>query len=305
MHDDQLDVELAVLAAAIAARFPQYAHLPLVEAPTDGTVNRVLRLGDDLVVRLPLLPRWADSLDRELRWLPELAPRLPLRIPRPVARGEATTALPLPWAILEWIQGEPWPVGGLGVDEAEHAAAGDLAGFVLALRAIPVPPDAPRTGRRPLAELDEDTRRDLTEAADRIDADRALAVWLDAVAGEPWSGEPTWMHGDLLPGNVLVNGDRGIAAVIDFGGIGVGDPAHDLTAAWSLFGAAGRRAYLAALAPTAHELRRGRGIALHQAAAIIPYYRASNPAFVEVAVATIGRILDDAADAQTTRDPLR
>jgi aminoglycoside phosphotransferase (APT) family kinase protein len=150
------------------------------------------------------------------------------------------------------------------------------------LRALPVE-GAPATGRAPLAELDRITR-------DAIDAPDALAAWEEALRAPAWDGTPCWIHCDLLRPNVLVR-DARICAVIDFGAVGVGDPATDLTAAWALFGPRGRAVYRAELAVDDGTWARGRGIALHQAAMIIPYYARTNPAFVALARRTIDQIV--------------
>lgn len=262
---------------------------PVRAVPSVGTVNAVFRLGDHLCLRLPRVPAWAGSLERELRWLPRLAPHLPLPVPELVARGRPGAGYPLRWAVLRWIPGEPYR-DDLVRDEAE--AARDLAAFVRALRAVD-PAGAPVAGRRPLAELDEGTRAALRSAADLLDVPAALAVWERALRAPVWDGRPTWIHGDLLRPNLLVRDGR-LCAVIDFGGAGAGDPATDLVPAWSVFGPAGRRAYRDALAVDDGTWDRARGIALHQAALLVPYYRDTNPAFAALGVRTVERALDDA-----------
>ena len=220
---------------------PAWRGLSVRAVRSTGTVNAIFRLGDHLYARLPRLARYAQALDRECRWLPELTPRLPLRIPEPVAQGEPADRHPFTWAIYRWIDGQPY--ADELVDD-ERQAAGDLAGFVAGLRRMD-PGGAPRTGRRPLRELDEGTR-----------------------------------------------------AVIDFGGVGAGDPAADVIAAWSVFGVAGRRAFRAALSVDDDTWNRARGYALHQAALIIPYYAETNPGFVAMAKRTVEEVLADVSGAR-------
>lgn len=286
---EELDVDVATAARLVAEQLPALAGLAVRAVPSIGTVNAVFRLGDDLCLRLPRVPAWAESLDRELRWLPELAPHLPLPVPVPVAVGRPGAGYPLRWAVLRWIDGEPYADD---VVDDETVAARDLARFVRALRAVD-PTGAPVAGRRPLAELDAGTRAALREAGDLVDLAAALAVWERALAAPAWDGRATWIHGDLLRPNLLVRDGR-LCAVIDFGGVGGGDPATDLVPAWSVFGPAGAQAYRDALAVDDGTWDRARGIALHQAALLVPYYRDTNPAFAALGVRTVERALDDA-----------
>jgi aminoglycoside phosphotransferase (APT) family kinase protein len=157
---------------------------------------------------------------------------------------------------------------------------------------------APATGRRPLAELDEGTRAAIVEAGDLLDTAAVLAAWDRALAAPVFTGDPVWIHTDLLRPNLLVHDGR-LAAVIDFGAVGVGDPAADVIAAWTVFGAAGRARYREALDVDDATWERSRGYALTQAALIVPYYRETNPAFTASAQRTIGEVLADLASRHT------
>jgi aminoglycoside phosphotransferase (APT) family kinase protein len=252
-------------------------------------VNAIYRLGDHLCARLPRVEKWAESLNREWDWLPKLAPRLSLRIPEPVAKGEPADGYPFSWAIYQWIDGRPY-VGGL-VDD-EHQAAVDLARFVAKLRRIDPDTGAPRGGRRPLADLDAVTRAAIESSREVIDGDAATEAWERALDAPAWEGTPVWIHTDLLRPNLLVDAGR-LRAVIDWGGVGVGDPAADVIAAWSVFGKTGRRAFRDALDVDDDTWNRARGYALHQAAMIIPYYPESNPGFVATATRTIDEVVAD------------
>ena len=154
------------------------------------------------------------------------------------------------------------------------------------------PVGAPPGGRRPLQELDATTRTAIESARDVIDSDAAVAAWERALQAPTWTGTPVWIHGDLLRPNLLVRDGR-LRAVIDFGGAGVGDPATDVIAAWSVFGRAGREVFRAALDVDDDSWNRARGLALHQAALIIPYYGQTNPGFVWPAKRTVEEILAD------------
>ena len=288
MHDGEVDIDAGLVGRLVAEQFPHLADLPITEVRSTGTVNAIYRLGDRLCARLPRVAEWAPDLDREWRWLPELAPRLPLRVPEPVCRGRPGGSYPFSWAIYGWIDGQPY--ADRLVDD-ERRAAEDLARFVVDLRRID-PIGAPRGGRRPLRELDAVTREVIESARGVIDGDAAVAAWERALGAPAWAGSPVWIHSDLLRPNVLVRDGR-VCAVIDFGGVGVGDPAADVIAAWSVFGRAGRGVFRAALEVDDGTWERARGFALHQAALIVPYYGETNPGFAASARRTIEEVLAD------------
>ncbi len=270
------------------AQFPALAGLPVSAFRSTGTVNAIYRLGDGLYARLPRMARWARDLEQEARWLPRLAGKLPLRIPEPVALGRPGDGYPFDWAIYRWIEGQPY-AGDL-VDERQ--AARDLARFVTALRQVDTA-DAPRAGRRPLRELDAGTRAGIEEAGDDIGRDAVLAAWELALAAPAWDGTArSWIHADLLPPNLLVERGR-LRAVIDWGAAGAGDPAMDLIAAWSVFGPAGREVFRDALSDDDGAWDRARGVALHQAVMLIPYYRVTNPGMAALGRRTAGQVLAD------------
>jgi aminoglycoside phosphotransferase (APT) family kinase protein len=289
MHDDECDIDAALVRRLLAAQFPEYGKLPVRALPSTGTVNAIFRLGADLCARLPRVQCYAADLDKEWDWLPRLAPRLSLQVPEPVAKGAPDCGYPFSWAIYRWIDGQPY-ADELVADECQ--AALDLAGFVSQLRQIEVVAGAPRAGRKPLRELDTVTRAAIDSAGSDIDQDAASAAWDLALQAPAWAGSPVWIHTDLLPPNLLVRGGR-ISAVIDFGAAGVGDPAADVVPAWSVFGPAGRDAFKAAMRVDEATWNRARGYALHQAALIIPYYRETNPAFVTMARRTVHQVLTD------------
>ena len=253
-----------------------------------GTVNHVFRLGRSLAVRVPRSKEAVADLDNEARLLPRLAPLLPLRVPEPVAYGRPGEGVPVSWAVYRWLAGSPYD-DGLVTDEV--GAAVDLAGFVTALRAID-PKGVSPAGRAPLLTLDDATRSALA-ASDGIDKPSAIAAWDRALAAPPWDGrDGVLIHADLLRPNLLVVAGR-IDAVMDFGSAGVGDPAADVIAAWTVFRTAGRAAYLGALGVDPPTVERARGFALTQAALIIPYYTKSNPGLAAHARRTIAEILAD------------
>ena len=288
MHDGEVDIDAELVRRLVAAQFPWLTNLPIRELQATGTVNAIYRLGDHLYARLPRVQDWAQDLDKEWQWLPRLAPHLSLQTPEPVAHGHPESSYPFAWAIYRWIDGQPY-ADALVDDERE--AARELAQFVVELRRID-PVGAPRGGRRPLRELDAVTRAALQSARDAIDSEAATAAWERALQAPAWNGTAVWIHTDLLRSNVLVRDGR-LCAVIDFGGAGVGDPAADVIAAWSVFGHTGRGVFRDTLDVDDGTWDRARGFALHQAALIIPYYRETNPGFVAPATRTVGEILAD------------
>ena len=214
-----------------------------------------------------------------------------------MGRGPASPGYPHAWALFDWIDGRPYAASL--VDES--TAAVDLAGFVTALRGIPVVGGEPPAGREPLASLDAETRTALREAGalGLVDDVSALAAWDRALAAPTLSAdqegendEAVWIHADLLPPNVLVHAGR-LVAVIDFGAVGVGDPAADVIPAWTMFGPAARATYRSTLGVDDGTWARARGYALTQAALIVPYYVTTNPLFCEMARRTIAAVVED------------
>lgn len=289
MHAGEFDINIEVVGRLIGEQFPKLAGLPIRPIRSTGTVNVIFRIGDHLYARLPRMEQWAEELEKEWEWLPRLARHISLRIPEPVALGEPSSTYPFRWAIYQWIDGAPYSDRSVA-DERE--AAKDLAEFVMQLRSVKPDAGAPRGGRRPLRELDARTREAIEAARGFIDGDAALDTWERALEAPAWDGDPVWIHADLLRPNLLVHGGR-LAAVIDFGSAGVGDPAADVIAAWSVFNRSGRSTFRRILGTDDGMWNRARGYALHQAALIIPYYRETNPEFAALARRTIEEIIAD------------
>jgi aminoglycoside phosphotransferase (APT) family kinase protein len=275
----------------IAGQFPQWAGLTLERFPSGGTVNAMYRLGNDVVVRLPLVRGGADDVSLEREWLPRLAPHLPTRVPEVLGQGEPAEGYPWPWSVYRWLAGENPEAGALS---EPVLMAEELAEFVAAMRSITLPgaPQAHRGG--PVVSLDAETRAALEELRgipqEGVDCDAATAVWEAALRAPSWDGPPVWLHADLMPGNLLV--DRGrLTSVIDFGCVGVGDPACDLFPAWNLLPAGAREVFREALSVDDATWTRGRGRTLSQALIALPYYRNTNPAMARNARHVIRTVL--------------
>ncbi|MCX5380974.1 aminoglycoside phosphotransferase family protein [Streptomyces sp. NBC_00091] len=280
MHADEVDIDEVLVGRLVAGQFPQWAGLAIEKVRSAGTDNAMYRLGEDMVVRLPRIPGSAHQIDREQRWLPLLAPRLPLAVPVPLGRGVAGEGYGFAWSVYRWLDGENLfdePVSDL------RRAAVDLGRFVAALRRVETA-GAPRSFRGgPVGTADVEVRaaiRDLG-ADGTVDADAATAAWEEALRLPRWQGDPVWLHGDLLPGNLLGRGGR-LSAVIDFGGVGVGDPACDVMVAWTLLSAESRDVFREEAAVDCATWARGRGWALRFGLTAEHYYRVSNPVLAAV-----------------------
>lgn len=225
---DEFRFEQDLVRALLRAQHPDLADLDLQDVD-GGWDNQQWRLGPELAVRMPRTERAPDLLRQEQKWLPVLAPRLPLPTPVPVRVGEPSALFAHTWTVARWVHGEPADRTPI----TDVAAAGALADFLRALHR-PAPEDAPVNPTRglPPAEL----RAGFTSALTVVDGDTPAAareVWEKAVAAPAWNGPPTWLHGDLHPANAVVR-DGTLAGVIDFGDMCAGDPATDLSAAWIL-----------------------------------------------------------------------
>jgi len=294
MHAEEVETDADLVRRLLAGQFPHWADLPLELVESYGTDHDIYRLGDELSVRLPRIAWATGQAVKEATWLPRLAPHLPLAVPVQLARGEPGDGYPYAWSVYAWLPGEN---ANATIDDLDLAAV-DLAGFVRALRRIDTTdahPRRPRSRGAPLAELDEDVRRAIAELGDRIDAGAALRVWEESLAAPAWDGEELWVHGDLLPGNLLVVGGR-LSAVIDFGCLNVGDPACDLQPAWNVFAGSSRERYREELDVDEASWLRGRGWALYQAVMALPYYWDTNPGMVRQASHALRQVLADGAD---------
>ncbi|SEL86103.1 aminoglycoside phosphotransferase family protein [Streptacidiphilus jiangxiensis] len=293
MHADEIDIDTALVARLIARQFPAWAGLRLVRVPSAGTDNAMFRLGDDLVVRLPRIPDAASGIAKEQRWLPHLAPHLPLVIPEPVGLGVPDESFELPWSVFRWLDGSDVhsrPVGD------PVAAARQLGGFVTALRGVDAT-DGPRSYRGgPLLARDAGVRREIADlhADATLDGALATAAWEHALAQPQWDAAPVWLHSDLLPGNLLARDGR-LSAVIDFGALGVGDPACDVMPAWTVFAEDSRAAFREAVAVDDATWARGRGWALCFGVGAYHYYRETNPVLASVAHRAITETLAEFA----------
>lgn len=291
MHADEVATDAGLVRRLLAEQFPHWSDLPIEPVVSYGTDHDIYRLGAHLAARLPRIGWATDQAAKEAKWLPRLAPELPLALPVPVAMGHPSDGYPFDWSVCTWLPGQ----NANGTINDLDLAAVDLAAFVIALRRIDTADAHPRPphGRGgPVAQNDDQVRRSIAQLGDRIDADAALRSWEESLDAPVWDGAEVWVHGDLLPGNLLVVDGR-LSGVIDFGGLNVGDPACDLQPAWNVFTGDSRERFRAELDVDDASWLRGRGWALSQAVSALPYYWETNPGIVRQASHALAQVLSD------------
>lgn len=267
----QVEVGLDLAVHLLTTQFPHWAHLGIAPIKSAGTDNALFSLGDDMVIRIPRATWATQQVDKEQKWLPRLAPGLPLPIPVPLAQGRPDETYPWAWSVYRWLDGEDVQAGAL--DDLNQAAR-DLAGFIKALQRID-PSGGPHSGKRnnyrgvALAVLDPTVRRSIAALENLIDTSAASRAWEVALEAPPWQEAPVWVHGDLHGGNLLISDGR-ISGVIDWGLAGVGDPACDLIVAWNLLTGESRDIFRAEVSVDEATWARGRGWALYTGLVALP-----------------------------------
>lgn len=296
-------IDTTLVRRLLSTQFPQWAHLPLAPVPQSGMDNATFRLGDDLSVRLPRYAHWAGQVTREHRWLPKLAPSLPLAVSEPLEIGEPGEGYPYPWSVYRWLDGETATTDALA-DPVR--AALDLAGFVNALQAVD-PTDGPGPEQSnafrgvPLGDP-----RDSIAAEARVwpklaalrgtglvDVDAVTEVWETALAAPAWDRAPVWIHGDLATGNLLMREGR-LSAVIDFGTLAVADPAVDLLPAYNFLPPQARDTFREAVDADDATWARARGWAVAGSLPVPddPYFQ-QDPARVTRALGHLEQVIAD------------
>lgn len=261
MTNSEIEITADLVRELLQEQHPDLAGLAIREV-AGGWGNQMWRLGDELAVRMQRMAPTPELQLKERRWLPVLAPRLPLPVPTPVRIGEPSARFPKHWTVMTWVHGEP--LDYTSISRSDHAADA-LAGFLRALH-VGAPAEAPTMsdrGAHPKKCTDgfEKFLQGIAPGGIAADVRAVRAVWDDAVAAPEWEGPPVWLHGDLHPANVVVSNGT-LSGVIDFDAMFAGDPAWDLAAAWVLLpsGAASRFFDVYAHADEA-TIRRARGLA--------------------------------------------
>ncbi len=298
VHEGEIRADAALVRRLLREQCPRFAELAITALPreVEGTDHVLFRLGPDLLVRLPKIDWAVDQIPVESVWLPRLAPHVPARLAVPVFVGEPAGDYPWAWSVVAWIEGSTPP--RLGVDDVRLAE--QVAGFARSLHGAPAmggPPRPPGSRGTSLRSRLADGHAALAKLAgsdDGFDLAEAAAVWEDCASAPDFTGEPVWIHGDLQPGNLLVQ-DGVLAGVIDFAP-GRADPAPDLAAAWWTFTGRARAAYREAIGHDHDTWRRARGWALLPAFTGIRYYRKTFPRMAEHGRRTVAAVLADARE---------
>jgi aminoglycoside phosphotransferase (APT) family kinase protein len=267
MHVDEMEIDEELVRRLLIAQFPHWAELSLRRIEPAGTVNAIFRLGEEYSIRLARRTGPTTPESREFTWLPKIASWVQLETPVPIAQGHPNSEYPWFWEIHTWVEGETVPIEEIDAIQA----AQDLAAFIASLQQFNSS-GGPQGRGIPLAERDEEFRYWLAQ----FDGDPAvLAVWESALAAPPWKGPPVWHHGDLDVRNWLVRNGR-ITGVIDWGTMGIGDPACDIMVAWKLHSPAARDVFREYLPTDDATWARARGWVISQAVAVLAYYTPEN-----------------------------
>lgn len=294
MHENEHEVDEQLVRDLIQSQCPQWSELPLKSVASSGTDNALFRLGSEYIVRLPRI-EWGEgsankSTNKEYEWLPKIARFLRTSISEPIFKGNANESYPWQWIVAKWNEG----YNPEFEKENEYAElAKDLAIFLNDLHRIKLS-NGP-TSRRgvSLKEVDAETKKAIGELTEELDTQSVTLLW-NLLSNTPaWNQNPVWVHGDFLPGNILIQNNR-LSAVIDFTDVGMGDPACDLIVAWALLNAQSRKTFRENLENIDDDTwQRGRGWALSIALIMLPYYKNTNPTLGSLARRMIKSVLDD------------
>jgi aminoglycoside phosphotransferase (APT) family kinase protein len=283
----EIDIDEQLVRSLLMEQQPALADLPL-QFVANGWDNVMVQVGDELSIRLPRRAAAAQLVRNEQRWLPILAPTLPLLIPTPIFAGRPGSLYPWAWSICLWLPGES---AATAPPSDPHDTALALAAFVVALHQ-PAPPDAPENPYRGvhLRQRADAVRQRVDLLGDVVDADRVLGVWDDLRSTPEWSGPPLWLHGDLHPSNMLTDQGR-LSAIIDFGDITSGDPATDLALAWMMFEPRERAVFRDAAAFEDATWRRAAGWAVNLSLAYLT--GDDTTSMPSIGRATLAAVLDE------------
>lgn len=233
----QLDISPDLAHKLIAEQFPEFVDLPIISVEKQGHDNRTYRLGNDMLIRMPTAESYALKVPKEQALLPQLAPHLTISIPVPIKMGAASQDYPYPFSIYKWLEGAS--INLLDVDDnCLEKLAFDLARFLKELQSIdsvagPTPGQHNWWRGDHVSVYDKGAREQIAKLSNVIDADKAIQLWRKACKTQ-WNRPPVWIHGDIAIGNILLKEGK-LSAIIDFGGMGLGDPACDLVIAWTFF----------------------------------------------------------------------
>lgn len=303
MHENEFEIDEHLVRALLKSQCPHWADLTISPVKSSGTDNALFRLGTEYIVRLPRI-EWEPgsinrSINKEFEWLPKIARFLKIPISEPIFKGKPDQSYPWPWLISKWNEGQNPP---FEKENEYELLVKNLAFFLNEFHKINLP-NCPISRRGvPLKTkiVDEETKKAIDELEGEIDISSVTLLW-EKLSNIPyWNKEPVWVHGDFLPGNILIQEDR-LSAVLDFSDVGIGDPACDLIIAWALFNPHSRKVFRENLEIIDDEAwERGRGWALSIALIMLPYYMHSNPVLVTLAKRMIENVLSESEINQTS-----
>lgn len=290
LHSDEYSIDVGLVRRLLADQMPHWSGLRLTLLESSGTANVVYRLGDDMVVRMPRSPEFANGPLREAECLPRFS-GLPLQVPSYLALGRPNREYPSHWSVMRWIKGTT--ANKATLDDLNSTASA-LGEFVLALQEIPTE-GTPRGGSyrgRGLLNVDSDLRQWVDQLPDDLDRTALIDIWESCLEVDPSQESRRWLHSDLRGDNLIARGGQ-LVGVIDWEGSTVGDPSADYLAAWWLFDQDSRETFRKASRAGRSDWIRAMGWGLHMAVAAIPYYADTNPDFVSQARGALAAIIRD------------
>jgi len=296
MHENELEIDEHLVRHLLKNQCPQWSNLLLSPLKSTGTDNALFRLGSKYVVRLPRV-EWSPGLnkkniDKEYEWLPKIAQQLRIPISLPIFKGSPDKEYPYPWLISLWAEGVN--INFESNDEYKELAI-ELAGFLNQMHKIALNggPTSRRGIRLNNKILNTETRNAIIQLSNELDTQQISNLW-DELSNIPyWDKDLVWVHGDFLPGNILVENGH-LSAVLDFTDVGMGDPACDLVIAWALFNPVSRQVFRENLENIDNNTwERGRGWALSIALIMLPYYKHSNLVLATLARRMLANVLGD------------
>ncbi|MBE7121228.1 aminoglycoside phosphotransferase family protein [Bacillus cereus] len=286
-------INVSLVKKLIQEQFPKWAHLEVKPVKFSGHDNRTFHLGEQMSVRLPSDAAYAPQVEKENKWLPILSKELSLPISAPIVKGNPSEEYPWPWSINKWIEGET--VTKQNVRDLNEFAM-DLGSFLTELQSIDAS-NGPIAGAHNfyrgglISVYDEEAREAIENNKDVFDETLLKHLWNLALRST-WACKPVWVHGDVAPGNLLVK-DGKLSAVIDFGILGVGDPACDAAMAWTFFDKNSRNVFKEVLRMGEETWNRARGWALWKALITYDANRNGNKKVAEESYCVIQVIVDD------------
>ncbi|MCX7114309.1 MAG: aminoglycoside phosphotransferase family protein [Gammaproteobacteria bacterium] len=261
------DITADLAHQLIAEQFPEYAHLPITSVEQQGHDNRTYRLGNDLLIRMPTAESYALKVPIEEALLPKLASHLTVSIPVPIKMGTASQTYPYPFSIYKWLEGRSINLLVVDNDCLENLAS-DLVRFLKELQSIDNV-DGPAPGQHNwwrgdhVSVYDKGAREQISALSTVINERQAIELW-ERACKTKWDKSPVWVHGDFAIGNMLLK-DNKLSAIIDFGGMALGDPACDLVIAWTFLNGKARDIFVQEMNLDENTWLRARAWALWKA----------------------------------------